>query len=194
MRFTEHLTADCPHFRDARGHHRARDPTNPGFDALPHVRGEVDVRLLGRLENETGVVQINGVDYLVGSASGADNNCLIDTLRQKLGNLFVSLAGVRDELAMLFPSGPGRIRKTDAGNFLELELHWAAVVRLLGQHSGHRLDPANFKIVCVDLQRANHGDVVGTGRIGLHIARVHGNHFVPLLRYHGARGPLPLPW
>ena len=147
------------------------------------------------MHDDTRVLQIDGEDYIAGTAAGDDNNCLIDTLRQKLGGFPLSLAAVRDDLAALFPSGPNIVRRTDQGNFLHLRSHWAAVIRCLGLRLGKRFTPENFSLVCVDLDSfAGHGDAVGAGRMRLFIAREHGNHFVPLFRYHGPPGPLPRPW
>ena len=153
------------------------------------------MQFLGRTHDGTRVLRVNGEDYIVGSASGADNNCLIDTLRQKLGNFPVSLAAVRDDLAAQFPDGEHRVNRSDAGNYLDLRPHWAAVVRSLGLRSGRRFNPDNLTVVCVDLDtHEGNGDAVGSGRMRLFIALERGNHFVPLLRYHGAAGPLPHPW
>ena len=185
---TQHATVDCPHFSEGR------DPSNLGHAPLPHL-GETQVQFLGRTHDGTRVLRVNGEDYIVGSASGADNNCLIDTLRQKLGNFPVSLAAVRDDLAAQFPDGEHRVNRSDAGNYLDLRPHWAAVVRSLGLRSGRRFNPDSLTVVCVDLDtHEGNGDAVGSGRMRLFIALERGNHFVPLLRYHGAAGPLPHPW
>ena len=120
---------------------------------------------------------LDGVRFSLGTASGNRNNCLIDTLRQKL-DLVCSTAYVREKLQEAFP-GPGPSHVTE-DNFLTLEFHATEIIRLLGEAVGQRLRPQSFRIVCVDLEYMGHGDVVGEGPVMLHIARENGNHFVPL--------------
>ena len=129
---------------------------------------------------DTGIV-VNGNLYARGKASGYQNNCLLDTLCQKLG-LAANVAWVRNELQRLFPSGPSVV---DAGNFLTLRDHWAAAIDLLfeaDQSGKQKLRHNVFKVVCVDLHHEGNGEVVGTGDRKLIIAREHGNHFIPLHR------------
>ena len=77
-------------------------------------------------------------------------------------------------------------------NYLTLDLHWAAVVELLGQAAGHRLSPSTFRVRCVDVEFLGNGDVVGEGTTTLDIARINFNHFVPLFHQHGP--PIDEPW
>ena len=72
-----------------------------------------------------------------------------------------------------------------AANFLDLQLHWADVIRLLGEAYGQRLRPESFRIVVVDVEYLGHGDVAGGGPTTFHIAWENGNHFIPLIRQHG---------
>ena len=129
------------------------------------------------------IVRVEGRDFFIGRASGDDNNCLIDTLRQKL-NVVVSLQAVRLLLMDQFPSGP---RQVTDWNYLELQHHWRHVIQFLGvaSHIRKAFDPDRFRIVCIDRQYRGNGDVEGNGPVALHIARVNANHFVPLFPYHG---------
>ena len=103
------------------------------------------------------------------------NALLIDTLRQALG-IQTDLDIVRQGLRERFPEGSAQVTER---NFLELQPHWRATVELLGE------DPQRLRVICVDLHSgkgmAKHGDSLGDGSRALYIARVHGNHFVPLL-------------
>ena len=149
---------------------------------MEHIH-QTQIDFLGHTRAGARLVRINGGDYVVGSASGEGCNCLIDTLRQKMGNCLVSLPAVRAKLQLLFPGGEEKV--TD-DNFLELGFHWRAVLRLLGEETGQSIDPSRFSIFCLDLDAyQGNGDVVGSGGAILRIARENGNHFVPLLRYHG---------
>ena len=68
-------------------------------------------------------------------------------------------------------------------NFLTLAYHWKATVDLLFKYdmSGKpKLTHEQVNIICVDVEYVGNGEVVGTGQLVLHIARVHGNHFIPL--------------
>ena len=83
-----HLTEHCPHFS------APRDASNLGSAPMPHMQ-ETRVEFLGRTRNNERVASVNGKDYVVGRASGVENNCLIDTLRQKLGEPLVCLEAAR---------------------------------------------------------------------------------------------------
>ena len=129
-------------------------------------------------------VTINGTRYSVGSASGEGCNCLINTLNQLL-RTGVSSRFVRTDLRREFTSGPDSVTE---GNFLDLRAHWEAIVRSLGRHSTvHQggIEPSSLKFICADLVYVGQGDIVGSGPVTYHLARVHTNHFVPLIRVWG---------
>ena len=70
------------------------------------------------------------------------------------------------------------------GNFLDFRAHWEAIVRILGEVAQPRpepRDPADMQFICADLEYVGHGDIVGDGPLVFHVARVHSNHFVPLV-------------
>ena len=153
-------------------------------------------------------VEVEGEVYTLGSASDSANNCFIDTLRQCMG-INADIALVRKDMRQEFdvPCGPtcNRLGNTCAqdcsrvwqDNFLCLDLHWRAVIRLLGKHcsSGPDLSDdsrfsvsllgfdSHFSIRCIDLQQHGHGDVLGdkSANRALTLARVNGNHFIPCL-------------
>jgi len=164
-----------------------RHPDAAWGDTVPHIR-QVAVRIEGER------VVVDAQVYFRGRASGAANNCLIDTLRQKLDIVGVSSAWVRARLRERFPSGAGEVT---ANNFLTLDIHWSSIIEFLGQGAmevGLRQRPLQasiFKIVCVDLESFGeliHGDVVGNGPMILMIARTGHNHFIPLIRQWGLIG------
>lgn len=121
---------------------------------------------------------VDGRRYRRGFASGRANNCLIDTLRQKLG-LVANVDWVRSQLQFRF-SEPGAAQVT-AANFLTLDLHWEAVVDLLLENAERAVRHDAVRIVCVDTEFLGNGDVLGNGALSLFIARENGNHFVPLI-------------
>ena len=140
-----------------------------------HVAGELHVRY------EDDMVIVNDLCYQLGRASGAGCNCLIDTLRQLL-DLRCDARAVRNSLRALFPEGPDRVT---AQNFLDLRMHWQAIVRLLGEFALPRpvaLDPNTMRFVCADMVYLSQGDIVGNSTSIFHLARTGTNHFVPLIR------------
>ena len=129
-------------------------------------------------ERDGDIFTLDGREYMLGHASGIDNNCLIDTLRQKL-SIIANVSSVRRRLQERFPSGEATVT---ANNFREHQAHWRAVLEFLGEATGHPIDTNQYCVVCLDLTIGHSGDVVGTGALTLHIARVGLNHFVPLIR------------
>ena len=142
-------------------------------DNVPHMFQRI-VRLL-----EPNLVEIDGRSFRLGHASGKSNNCLLDSLRQAV-SADVNLDFVRDLLRDRFRDGPERV---DEANFLTLDYHALAALDALLQH-GRQAAPGaseSYTIVCVDMGCIGNGDVVGDGGTEVFIARVGGNHFVPLI-------------
>jgi len=141
--------------------------------AGPHVAGELEVHLEDRM------VVVNGTYFHRGRASGAGCNCLIDTLRQHL-RVTTDIPWVRRQLQLLFQIEPNNVTHN---NFLDFRVHGMAIIRLLcnaKRRGAEPVDMSMFRIVCVDLQYLGQGDIIGNGDVTFHIARVHGNHFIPL--------------
>ena len=174
------------------------------------------MELVGCTADLDRVVAVNGRRYVVGEATGDDNNCLIDTLRQVLkpGGLADSagyLARVRGDLAAIdFPGvGPFQVRDAshpDSANLLEFLEHSHAVVRRLVQHAAcgeverhgdgvtEEWQPQNMKFICADLDTGRCSVVPGSRPGARHIifARENRNHFIPLVTMEGdAEGLLP---
>ena len=130
-------------------------------------------------------ITVNGIPFTIGWASGEGCNCLISTINQLLRTCVRSDI-VRADLQRQFPSGSDRV--TD-NNFLDFDVHWAAIVESLGRHSqtlpgGLRsLDPTRLQFTCVDLVYLGQGATVGNPNgLRYYIARERTSHFVPLLR------------
>ena len=173
----------CPYYGRAPEDH----PDAALGDNVPHmVQREI------RFEGQT--VFIDNQPFHRGLASGEDNNCLIDTVRQSLHVVGVSLANVRLALQSEFDTpGPARV---EPSNYLTLELHWERVLHHVA-HEGQRLgllsrllSPAMFRIVAVDWTHRGNGDVVGNGEHTLYIARENQNHFVPLFPGYARENPM----
>ena len=112
-----------------------------------------------------------------GKASGAQNNCLIDSIRQ-LVKPSVKVKDIRRALQLQFRSGANKVT---AHNFLQLDFHVAAILQQMG------FEPALFTVTCIDLAHKGHGDVVGIGARQLYLARERQNHFIPLFQRACAR-------
>ena len=150
----------CPYYG------RARHPSNLSHLPQQHLE-ERDVAFLGRNFERRRVIRITPrevvrgnplpLDFTVQRATGDDNNCLIDTLRQAISDgLHANLPRIRKDLALEFREGPDRVVTPAEGipNFLELQTHWRAIIRLLGRHSypaARLFCPERFKIICIDL-------------------------------------------
>ena len=143
-------------------------------------------------------------DSVVKKATGVDNNCLIDTLRQALPEALMvdpvrGVGQIREALALEFSSGVDRVLSPRNGpaNYLDLQVHWRSIIGLLGNHANSRavaLNTGNYMIVCVDLDQPGVLSAhAGEGPNVLHIAREHGNHFLPMRRLHDP-APLPYDW
>jgi len=168
----------CPYYH--RGARLEHPDAQPG-DTVPHMM-QTDIAFEQTPGGEH--VIIDGQRFAVGGASGHDNNCLIDTLRQKVRGI-ADVSWVRVQLLRQFASGPTAVTPM---SYLELGAHWAAVIDLLGEDMERRGLPRvrsrQFTIICADRDFDGNGDKVGNGPILLHILRVHGNHFVPLIRVY----------
>ena len=192
-----HLTRDCMHFKGL-----ARE--EKGFlPAAQHVSGKYVLEKLGLTVDFRRVVGVNDQLWEVGSASGRQFNCLIDTVRQSL-NLPSSdalLDAVRDDLAQEFPLATGefRVRRTKdmlGPNFLEFTEHTRAVARLLFKHAGiDGKDVVELKFICCDLdtERTTVVDASRGGGREVVILRKNQDHFMPLIASHVKKEEL-LPW
>ena len=115
-----------------------------------------------RFEGRT--VYVEGEAFVRGQASGDDNNCLIDTLRQALDLTTVRCDNVRQALQREFSAQDEA--HVSATNYLILDLHWWHVLLFLGREAVTQgliqepLDPDCFRIIAVDFWHRGSGDVV----------------------------------
>ena len=129
---------------------------------------------------------VEGREFKIGAASGEGCNCLVYTIQQILG-LRADVPCIRSLLEKKYEGTGTPIEK---GAYLELDV-WSDIVNLLFQNSQDSVldvDQAHlWQIVCVDLDKVGSGDVqpreaIGAGgRKVMYTARVHGNHFIPLV-------------
>jgi hypothetical protein len=130
-------------------------------------------------------ITVNDIPFTIGYASGEGCNCLISTINQLLRTCVDSRL-VREDLKRKFPHGPDKVTE---GNFLDFDVHWAAIVESLGRHSetlpgGLRsLNPSRMQVACVDLVFIGQGATIcNPNGQRFYLAREHANHFVPLIR------------
>ncbi len=140
-------------------------------------------------------VRIDGRVYFKGSATGQGNNCLIDALRQAIDDRLPCVANmswVRQNLLKKFPRH-GESAVTAAG-FLDLRMHGAAIVNLIGESARWegldtqgQIHAHTFTVVCVEESLGLLGDVVGTGPLKLYLLNEGFHHYVPLLPQRGGQ-------
>ena len=133
-----HNASDCQFFH---GRERAEAAFTPH---VHHTYGHYTFRRLGRNEAQERVIEVNGKSWVVKRATGDDNNCLLDTLRQMLkpdGIVLYEgyLQRVRHDLAKGDYAAEGEFQVRDSthpggANFLEFLEHTHAAVRLLDMH------------------------------------------------------------
>ena len=110
-----------------------------------------------------------------GTASGSENNCLIDSIRQVVG-WKGDLKALRRSLNQRFRTGPEKIK---AGDYLDFNAHGATILELMGE------DPARYKLVCIDLgHNWDHRAVISDGELQRFIGNYGNCNFVPLLPCH----------
>ena len=136
--------------------------------------------------------QVEGQDFFVGFATADDNNCLIDSIRQVLGDqagvmCIVNMAQIRRLLRQRHPEGASQVRLPPAANFLDLVDHGADIVELCAANNELTrvpLDPTQFTFLSVNVtdRVALHVEVEGTGPRRLHLLNEGNRHFRPLLR------------
>ena len=150
-------------------------------------------------------VSVDNMRFQLGTATGDGCNCLIDTLRQLLNELpdvlipQSCLPEVRRLLEDKHRDGPTPISSRD---YLDLAHYWEDVVNLLWDQDRIRQQltrrAKSFEIICADILYVGNGDRLPhqrdpSRRRGLYVARVNGNHFVPLRRFVDERVVRPVP-
>ena len=158
---------------------------------LPHMS-----QLPWKFRNEAKTeLLVDGVEYRRGygcpgkPADGETNNCLIDSLRQCLGDVQCDRKAVRRDLQDEFggDSGQDARRVVTQSSYLDVEHHWQAILRSLLRHntSGWAgiFDPNDYCIVALLGNRPGHGIVLGNSRAPRRLVVVNWGdvHFDPCL-------------
>ena len=134
---------------------------------------------------------VDGVNYTRGygnpgdSNNGEANNCLIDSIRQTLGNLQCDRRLVRADLQLAFSDFDTNDRRyVSCDSFLDIEEHWRAIISSLFRHNtSGRPTHCNVDDYCV-LALSEDGDngTVSGDRNASHtlvIVNVRDRHFDP---------------
>ena len=187
----------CEFFQRMRGHicwtanaQQLMD-TQAGTDgALPHY-SQVEWHFEGRTDRGSRKVVVDGISYFVGrgdpgrAVDSEYNNCLIDSLRQRLG-LIADRTTVRSDLISEFANEVGRAKVTQS-SFLDVEIHGRAILRSLFRHnSSGQTSSYESRIYCIIALYANnvgHGVVVGdrTAPLRLVVLNDSDTHFDPCM-------------
>lgn len=189
----------CPFFQRKRGslewvttNEDLKDTMAGAACSLPH-RSQVSWNYIDGTSKE---VLVDKVTYRIGVGCPGDpnhgehNNCLIDSLRQCLGNLQCDRKLVRQDLINKFgdvPAGDSR-REVTQSSYLDVEMHWQEILCSLFRHneSGRptSCDPDEYCIVALyGTKPGEHGTVVGRkdAPYRLVIINWNDNHFDPCL-------------
>ena len=162
-------------------------------------------RAPGWYEGHRLVISVDNMRFELGAASGDGCNCLIDTLRQllnALGGVLIPQSCVAEVRGLLEDKHRHGATPIISRDYLDLALYWEDVVNLLWEQDRLKERLARradlFEIICVDLMWVGNGDRLPhqadrSRRQGLYVARVNGNHFVPLRRFLDGRVVRPVP-
>ena len=114
---------------------------------------------------------VDGVNYRKGYGvpgnlnEGEANNCLIDSIRQCLGNLECDRRLVREDLKSEFGNSADPRQRVTCNNYLDVESHWKAIVLSLFRHSRSytqiTTNVDDYCVVALYGTREGHGVVLG---------------------------------
>ena len=91
---------------------------------------ERNQRLPGLWNGQQLEISVDGIWFVLGSASGEGCNCLIDTLRQLLPTFVCDVALVRAELERRHARSPTAILPFD---YLDLASYWSDIIDIIGE-------------------------------------------------------------
>ena len=167
----------CMYYRMARGHVTWSASVQDLLDTQAGTGGSVPHRFQLPWEFRDAArscLAVDGVLYRRGYGNpgeaqlGERNNCLIDSLRQCLGNIACDRRRVRQDLMSEFGSdlsGDAR-RVVDLASYLDVEHHWRAILRSIFRHNteGRPVDcnVDEYCVVALAGDRPGHGVVLGT--------------------------------
>ena len=129
----------------------------------------------------SGLVDIDGVRYKAGKASGLGCNCLIESLRQVLGfaENVDACRQVREKLRLKYWRRDASF--VGEGTYLYAHEHWEDVVRYWAEVTGAEVAPEDLTVTCLSWQHDMSGMVEGRGPRRVYIVNDDNRHFVPLL-------------
>ena len=133
-----HKTDACPFFKKERDTHSDAKwgDTTPHLQQtqiLISVEGEAVQycqRLPGWWIGQKLEISVDGMCFVLGSASGEGCNCLIDTLRQVLPTFVCDVALVRAELEQRHAPHSTAILPFD---YLDLAIYWSDIIDIIGE-------------------------------------------------------------
>ena len=118
---------------------------------------------------------------------GEANNCLIDSIRQCLGNLACDRRRVREDLMSAFGNCGDPRQRVTFSSYLDVESHWRAIVASLLRHSGSHTQITtqvdDYCMVALYGTREGHGVVLGNAHAVNRLVVVNwsNTHFDPCL-------------
>ena len=130
-------------------------------------------------------LMVDGIVFRRGYGNpGHCNNCLIDSLRQCLGDLQCNCGDVRTVLLERFSKSPGRALVTP-DSYLDVEHHWETIVQSLLHLSGNPdiFDRNNYCLVALYGTNEGNGVVLGNPHAACRLVIINWNdvHFDPCL-------------
>ena len=108
-----------------------------------------------------GIAYRRGYGFPGDVKTGEANNCLIDSIRQCLGNLVCDRRLVREDLKVEYGSATELRQRVTHSSYLDVESHWKAILRSLFRHStSNTPTTTNVEDYCIV---ALYGDCPGNG-------------------------------
>ena len=161
----------CPFFDRMRGHVTWTANAQQLLDTQAGTHGDSSHQLPWAFANYARTeLEIDGANYSKGygfpgdSSVGEFNNCLIDSLRQCLGDFHCDRRQVRSDLRTEFGNYVGSDAVTHT-SYLDVELHWKAILRSLFRNNTDgrsvTVDLDDYCVVALDGDRPGHGVVLG---------------------------------
>ena len=192
----------CTFFRRLRGHvewtvdaQQLLDTQAGTGGSVPHL-SQMPWRFCDYARSQLlvdGVLYKKGYGYPGDPALGESNNCLIDSLRQALGDVECDRMLVRRDLQVEFGTANANNprRNVTDDSYLDVECHWQAILRSLFRHntSGRPVecDPNDYCVVALYGDREGNGIVLGNVHASHRLVIINwgDRHFDPCLRWDG---------
>ena len=187
----------CRFFRRTRGHLTWSANAQQLMDAqagtsgnLPHM-SQVPWQFTNAARTELtvdGVAYRRGYGFPGDPLTGESNNCLIDSIRQCLGNLQCDRTLVRGDLQAEFGDSTDIRGRVAHSTYLDVECHWKAILRSLFRHNTSGMtttcESDDYCIVALYGDRPGNGIVLGSMHAAHRLVIMNWSdvHFDPCLR------------